>query len=275
MSGGAGIDPSEENVMTTVWAQTPRDFVMVEGADALKYLQSQLAQDLSTLAVGEARPSLLLEPQGKVSALVRVLRSGDHAYVIDVDAGFLEPMTARLTRFMIRVDAKVTAIPWRCIAVRGPEASTVSPTPGGVLVPAWWGDGTALDIVGPDPTPPVGIAQGTTEDIDAARVASGWPAMGAEITESSLPAEIGVVPVAVSFTKGCYPGQELVERMDSRGAQAPRTLRRFSVPAGTQVGDPVIVDGVEVARYTSVAGSHALALVKRSIAAGEPVGMGT
>jgi folate-binding protein YgfZ len=80
----------------------------------------------------------------------------------------------------------------------------------------------------------------------------------------TIPAETGLTTVAVSFTKGCYPGQELVERMDSRGATAPRLLKVVDVAPGTQVGDPVTLDGVEVGQVTSVAGSRALAFVKRS-----------
>ena len=96
---------------------------------------------------------------------------------------------------------------------------------------------------------------------DAARVAAGWPRLGAEIVPGeTLVAGTGLSGLAVSFTKGCYPGQELVERMDSRGADAPRRLCR--VPAGTD--DPAV-------EITSIAGAHALAWVKRGSAIGEPV----
>ena len=70
------------------------------------------------------------------------------------------------------------------------------------------------------------MREGTAAELEAARVADGWPAMGVEIEPGeTIPAETGVVAVAVDFRKGCYPGQELVERMDSRGATAPRSLR--------------------------------------------------
>ena len=63
------------------------------------------------------------------------------------------------------------------------------------------------------------------------RVEAGWPAMGTEIVPGeTIPAETGVTLLAVDFKKGCYPGQELVERMDSRGADAPRRLRILDVP---------------------------------------------
>jgi len=107
---------------------------------------------------------------------------------------------------------------------------------------------------------------GDPERYHSERVAAGWPAMGVEITDSTIPGELpDVVAVAVSFTKGCYPGQELVERMDSRAAQAPRHLARLTVADGAQPGDPIIVDGAQVGTLTSVAGTTALGFVKRGV----------
>lgn len=109
---------------------------------------------------------------------------------------------------------------------------------------------------------------------DAARVEFGWPAMGAEIVPGeTLLAGTGLAGLAVSFTKGCYPGQELVERMDSRGATAPRRLRRVLVDAGATAGDPVAdrPGGEPVGELTSVAGRHALAWVRRGADVGEPI----
>ena len=82
------------------------------------------------------------------------------------------------------------------------------------------------------------------------------------------PAVTGVTDVAVSFTKGCYPGQELVERMDSRGAAAPGALRVLTlgveVPAGATPGDPVVdASGATIGTLTSVGSMHALATIKR------------
>lgn len=255
----------------TFWVDEPRDVLMVEGPDALTYLQSQVSQDLRSLAVGQAIGSLVLQPTGRVDALVRVLRSGEHAYVLDVDAGWGEALSARLHRFKIRVAADITTLDWRCLAVRGADAAQVVSAGGAVVVPAWWGDGTAVDLLGPAPQPPVGVAQGTAAELEAARVEAAWPRHGHEITEATVPAELGVVGVVVSFTKGCYPGQELVERMDSRGARAPRQLRRLDVADGAAVGDPVMADGHEVGSLTTVVGTRALALVKRDVEIGEAV----
>jgi folate-binding protein YgfZ len=99
---------------------------------------------------------------------------------------------------------------------------------------------------------------------EALRIELAWPRLGAEIVPGdTIPAGTGLTGVAVSFTKGCYPGQELVERMDSRGADAPRALQVIDVADGTGVGEPVVVDGEEIGTVTSVVGTRALAWIKR------------
>lgn len=116
-------------------------------------------------------------------------------------------------------------------------------------------------------------ASSTPEDLEHERILRGWPRVGAEIVPGeTIPAETGLTPVAVDFRKGCYPGQELVERMDSRGAAPPRSLRRFTVDAGAAPGDPVLDGtGAEVGRLTSVSGTTALGYVKRGADVGEPI----
>jgi tRNA-modifying protein YgfZ len=196
--------------------------VIVEGPDALTYLQSQVAQDLLGLGVGETAWTLVLDPSGKVESLARVTRTADERFDFDTDAGFGDALAARLNRFKIRVQAEISVV------------AAVSSAP--------------------------------SDGHEAARVAAGWPRMGLEITPGqTIPAVTGVVPVAVNFTKGCYPGQELVERMDSRGADAPMSLRVVEVAEEVAVGDAVVVDGAEVGTITSVSpnGGLALALIRR------------
>lgn len=105
------------------------------------------------------------------------------------------------------------------------------------------------------------------------RVVFGWPRLGAEIIPgATLVAQTGLVAPAVDFTKGCYPGQELVERMDSRAATAPLSLRSVSLDGGEQPGDPVLDPaGGEVGQLTSVAGDVGLAMIRRGAELGEPV----
>jgi tRNA-modifying protein YgfZ len=235
------------------WCPVPRDVVEVVGPDAATYLQSQVSNDLRGLQVGGSVWAFLLQPTGKIDVLVRLWREGDERFVVDTDTGFGDVMIARLNRFKIRVKADINTLPWRCIAVRG------GPFDGLVA----WGEGA--DLLGADIEPPANIASGTEEDLLAARIEAAWPAMGTEIEPGhTIPAETGITDVAVSFTKGCYPGQELVERMDSRDAAAPRVLQVVDVPPGAAAGDPLTRGGVVIGTVTSVAGTRALAAVKRS-----------
>lgn len=238
------------------WTEYPRDVVQVAGADALTYLQSQLSQDLRSLQVGQSVWSFVLQPTGKVEVLLRVWRTADDTFVLDTDAGFGEVLTARLNRFKIRVKADITPLDWTCIAVRGDGASAVEGL-------ASWGDG--VDLLGADVQSPAGMDHGTAEQLLAARIDAVWPQMGGEIVPGeTIPAETGITDVAVSFTKGCYPGQELVERMDSRGAAAPKLLQRVPIADDAVAGDAYLVDGSAVGTLTSVSGPVALAYVKRS-----------
>jgi tRNA-modifying protein YgfZ len=248
------------------WVETPRDTVRVSGPDALDYLQGQVSQELRPLGQGASRWTLLLQPNGRVDVLARVWRTDEDTYVLDTDSGFGEELLARINRFRIRVKADVETVAWRSLAVRGTGESTV---PDGAVV-GWWD--RDYDLFGPNPQPPAGVEAGSRAELEVARIEAGWPAMGAEIVPGEqIPGEIGVVPVAVDFRKGCYPGQELVERMDSRGAEAPRRLRILTVAEGSQPGDPVLDDGREVGVLTSVAGTRALGYVKRGVELGAAV----
>jgi tRNA-modifying protein YgfZ len=242
------------------WVETPRDVVQVAGPDALDYLQGQVSQELRPVAVGDSRWTLLLQPNGRVDVLARVWRTDDDVFVLDTDAGFGDELAARINRFKIRVKVDVEPLEWRCVAVRYTASEAV---PDGAVV-AWWD--RDFDLLGPDPQPPTDVPAGSVGDLEAARIEAGWPAMGAEIVPGErIPAETGVVPVAVDFKKGCYPGQELVERMDSRGADAPRRLQLLTVAEGAKPGDPVLADGQEVGVLTSVASTRALGYVKRGV----------
>ena len=206
----------------------PRDVVAVEGADAQKYLHSQVSQALEDQAVGEVRWTFVLEPTGKIEALARVHRSADDRFELDTDAGYGEALLARLDRFKIRVAADTS--------LRSAAGTRVV----------------------------------TADEHD--RIVVGWPRMGAEIVPGeTIPGGTGLTGIAVSYTKGCYPGQELVERMDSRAAEAPKSLRRLTVAEGTAPGDPVLDGETEVGVVTSVSGQAALAWIKRTSKLGTPV----
>ena len=138
-------------------------------------------------------------------------------------------------------------------------------------MPFEWGSLAGYDLFGPTVDIPAGATAVDAAAYEAVRVEAGFPRHGHELDERTIPAEAGLVEASVSFTKGCYTGQELVARVDARGANTPRRLHGVVItdavrPAG---GDEILVDGVAVGALTSVAWSPgfaahvALAAVKR------------
>jgi folate-binding protein YgfZ len=250
----------------------PRDFVRAAGPDVVAFLQGQLSQDVSGLAVDGSTWALLLQPQGKVVAFLRVLRLADEEFVLETDAGFGPAVIERLNRFKLRVKADLDPLAWRCLAVRGPGAAEVAAAATGHVVVADWPGLPGADLVGESPEAP-GAVPCSAEAYEAVRIEAGIPVMGREIDESTIPAEVGVVDRSVSFTKGCYTGQELVARIDSRGGNVPRHLRGLVVSGDVTPprGATLQVDGKDVGAVTSVAPSPgraatvALALVRRAV----------
>jgi folate-binding protein YgfZ len=241
--------------MTTFWVPLQRDVITVQGADARTYLHSQLSQDIASMRVAETRQSLLLQPTGKICGILRVTCLDGETFLLDCDSGTGEAVLVRLNRFKIRVKAELSLGQETWTAVRN------AITPVDSAIPAWNGDGSAWDIRGE--WSDTSVPQGTQDDYEMARIRSSWPVMNIDVTESSIPAECGLTDIAVSFSKGCYPGQELVERMDSRSAVAPRQLRYTTVEEGTLVGQEVR-DEERIGVVTSVCGCHALALFRRA-----------
>ncbi len=251
-------------------ARLRRDVVEASGPDTLTFLQGQLSQDVAALAAGAAAWSFVLRPDGKVDAWVRVHRRADEEVALDVDAGWGAPLLARLERFKLRTrcDLRLTEdVPM--LALRGATLA------GGL--PCGWPGVEGSDVLAAGPSSDDGLPAGTVE-VDAAgyaalRIAGGVPAMGQEITEATIPAELGqwVVDASVSFTKGCFTGQELVARIDSRGGNVPRRLRGFTADGlAPAPGGDLVIDGAVVGRVTSVAtapdgSALGLALVKRSV----------
>ena len=230
------------------WWRVPRDFVQVAGPEARAFLQGQLSQDVDSLAPGHTRMSFLLQPSGKVDAYLRVSCIADEAFLLDVDAGWGDAVVDRLQRFKLRTKADIARVGgWQCIAEVGPDGGLVEEIIDDIEV-----EGVPSDL----------------ESYEVLRIKAGIPAMGHEINESTIPASLGVNDRAVSFTKGCYTGQELVARIDSRGGNTPTKL--VGVRGAAVVGDPVVVEGREVGRITSAAGDVALALVRRDVV--PPVG---
>ena len=258
------------------WKSIERDVITVTGSDAKTYLHSQLSQDIASMQPGDVRVSLLLQPTGKVDSLLRVTCAAADRFVLDCDPGFGESTVARLSRFKIRVNAEIELQRQTWRAVRSTESALTTNIAQSLdisgAIPAWRCDGTAFDFFSPTMVLPATLREGTEAELLESRVQALWPEMGVDITAEMIPAETSVVEVAVSFTKGCYPGQELVERMDSRGSMAPRRLCRVNCASGTLAQDEVLVNGEVVGKYTTVSGMIALALIKRGVEISDPYG---
>ena len=239
----------------TFWVPLQRDVITASGSDARSYLHSQLSQDIVSMRIGETRQSLLLQPTGKLDGIIRVTCVEGETFVLDVDNGCGEAVLTRLNRFKIRVNVDLSLGHESWVAVRNVQ----SPISGSI--PAWRCDGTAVDIRGAEVN--AELRQGSFDDYEEARIIAAWPTMNVDVTETSIPAETGIIDVAVSFTKGCYPGQELVERMDSRGSIAPRQLRYVVVSDRSVVGQEVEHEG-RSGVVTSIRGIHALVAFKRA-----------
>ncbi|HTV11489.1 MAG TPA: hypothetical protein VME20_06465 [Acidimicrobiales bacterium] len=256
-----------------------RDVTRVHGPDAERYLQGQLSQDIAKLAPGGWAWALLLQPQGRLVALLRCSRLADDEFLLDTDSEMSDAVVGRLLRFRLRTKAEIEALPWRALAVRGradllgaQAQGVVGDSMGNVTVPFSWGGLTGYDVVGPSPAAPGGAIEAAQELYEAARIVAGFPKHGLELDERTIPAEAGLVAAAVSFTKGCYTGQELVARIDSRGSNVPRHLRGFLLSGPCRASDALLAsaspdDAREVGRLTSVALSPSLGWVALGYAA--------
>lgn len=268
-----------------------RDVVSVSGADAVTYLQGQLSADVAALAVGDRTWSLLLEPQGRIDAWLRVWRTDEQRLLLDVDPGWGDRVESRLRRFLLRVDVTIGVERWAWVGLRGPGAAPIAAavvadrsaaaTTGELLsAPVDWRGLEGVDLLAAELTVPAGVEVLDDAAAEALRISCGWPAMGSELDDTVIPAEAGVwlVEASVSFTKGCYTGQELVARVDSRGSNTPRRLRAVLVegPVVPPVGTEVLSDGQARGSLSSVAATGAdsavaLSLLHRSVEAGDRV----
>jgi folate-binding protein YgfZ len=259
-------------------ARITRDLVVVEGADATSFLQSLVSQDLDALAVGEAGHTLLLAPQGKLLVDFYVLHVSPDVWWCVCEEGFGAALASGLNRFKIRVKVEIAEVAVGALALRGVEPPAVVPDDVQVFGVQWSG-APAYDAVGPEASVAALSSAVDAPLIDAdgyelARIEAGISRQGFDTDERTIPQEAGLELVAVSFTKGCFVGQELVCRIDSRG-HVNRHLRRLRASdASLARGDVVTFDGREVGEVTSAAGGVALAMVRREVEGGAEVGVG-
>ncbi len=215
-------------------AAREREFVRVAGPDAGEYLQRMVSNDVAALGVGESCPALLLTAKARVIAPLVVWRRGEDDYLLLTEPGLGEPVQALLTRMRLRA---------RCEIEQEQHASVV----------VFGGEGIATDVPGAaevldselEPTL-------SADELELRRIEELVPRWGHEIDDRILPAEAGLERTHVSFSKGCYPGQEPIARLHFRG-HPNRGLRVLELGALPPVGAELLHEGRAVGRVTSAA----------------------
>lgn len=259
----AGFDAMHGNGAAAI---VRREIVTVAGPDAGRYLQGQLSQDVMAMS-GPSAWTFILQPTGRVDAWFRVHRLGDDEFRLEIESGYGEALVARLRRFLIRTkatiseprDASLIARRWASGTIRlGDELGDA--LPGVPVGPGVAGADSVIEVDVETAASMLDMVAAPEAALERHRIAHGVPAMGAELTGDTIPGEAGgwAIDVSVSFTKGCYTGQELVARIDSRGGNVPRPIRllvagadAFADGEGPSVGSEVLLDGSAVGRITS------------------------
>ena len=218
-------------------ARRPRAFLRVAGPDAADYLQRMVSNDVEALAVGEACDALLLTAKARVIAPLRVLRRGEEDFLVLTEPELGDTVRTQLlrTRFAAKVEIE-------------PEEHESWLVLGGEEV---LDDRPAGDEVG-------------EEELERWRIEAGIPRWGREIDEQILPAEAGLDETHISFSKGCYPGQEPIARQRYRG-KVNRKLRVLDVEGDATPGTELLLDGKKVGRITSAVPGVALGYVRTEV----------
>lgn len=287
--------------------------LVLTGADRAAFLDGQVSNDVGGLAAGTGCYATFLTPKGKIRGDLRILAGADplgtaaDAHLLVCERAALQDLFDLVRRFSIghEVELHKRTVQAGLLSVVGPHALRAG-RPLGAEAAAALADAPELtharDVLGPGG--PTALAVRTdrgvdllfaADDADAVRTAladagvheipahvdevvrveSGRPRLGAELDESVMPAEAGLEERAVSFTKGCYVGQETVARLHWRG-RPNRHLRGLRLPGPAAVGEPVVRDGREVGAVRTAAisprlGPIGLAYLRREVEPGDVV----
>jgi folate-binding protein YgfZ len=185
-----------------------RTRVRVTGADRLRYLNGQLSNDLRRLLPGEAMPALLLTAKGKLCADVFVWIDGE-SLIVEADIALKETLPARLERYAVSDD-----VAFELLAPGSGSChvfGAVSAGRDGLRIRRLGIEG--LDVA----SPPNDLREAGSDEVELLRIERGLPRWGRELSEDTLPQEVGLDRIAVDFNKGCYVGQEVVSRIHSVG----------------------------------------------------------
>jgi tRNA-modifying protein YgfZ len=280
--------------------EADRGLLVVSGPEAAEYLQGQLTNDIEAIEPGDGAYAALLDRKGHMQAAMRVLRPGDDSeLLIDLEPAGLEAARRHLGMYKIGREVEVadeseahtllSLIGPRSVEIAGaaalPEGACQTTSIGGARCVAV-GTASGIDLIlATAKREPVrdallgaGAVEASPEAAEILRIEAGRPRFGAEMGTETMPAEAGIVEQAVSFTKGCYIGQETVARLHYKG-RPNRHLRglRFSGPA--RRGETLRLGEKEVGTVGSAAVSPAfgpigLAIVRREAEPGTTLAVG-
>jgi folate-binding protein YgfZ len=280
--------------------RSERGKLLVTGAEAAEYLQGQLTNDTDAIEPGEGLYAALLDRKGHMQADMRVLRPGEGPDLwLDLEPEGLEAARRHLGMYKIGrevdvVDATAERAILSLIGPRAVEIAGSAPLPENSCEEVTIGGGECLAVgtaAGIDVFVPAAerdrvqaalLAAGAVEVSAAAaeilRIESGRPRFGAEMGTETMPAEAGIVEQAVSFTKGCYIGQETVARLHYKG-KPNRHLRGLKLSAPAPPSAPLRLGEKEVGTLGSAAVSPAfgpigLAILRREAEPGATLAVG-
>jgi folate-binding protein YgfZ len=272
-----------------------RGALEVAGPVRAKFLQGMLSNDVAGRAPGQGCRAAFLSARGSVLALVRALVEKD-VVLLETDFDRVLPLQKELEHYRVAAPVRFTARPLSVVALVGPQAEEVLRRAGVGPVPAEAESHVVATLGGPPvrivragdlpgsgfvlhaPTDGALAAWGALlsggarpaglDALDVRRVETIRPWWGDDVTEENLLHETGLVIECVSFGKGCYVGQEIVARLDARGANVNKALRGLRLGAPATPGAPVMVAGRDVGRVSTAAvsprlGPIALAYVHR------------
>jgi folate-binding protein YgfZ len=253
---------------TAICARHELAFVGVTGRDAARLLQNVVTSDIDALAVGDGQYALALTPKGKPLADAWIVREGEDAFVCACEAVAQDDLSGTLRRYRLASRADIAVVTGERALLERPLAAPgegwhAGPL-GALLLGAPEEARAAWEVALAGGAVPIGA-----ETRETLRIERGLPRFGVDFDSSNLPAEAGVVERAVSFTKGCYIGQEPIVRLAHRG-HANRGLRRLRL-ADLPALPATLLDGErEVGRVTSSAGlpeggAAALGYVRRAV----------
>lgn len=262
-----------------------RGLLIVSGPEAAEYLQGQLTNDTEAIEPGDWTYAALLDRKGHMQADMRVLRPDEGPDLwLDLEPEGLAAASRHLQMYKIGREVEVAdaSDEYVLLSLIGPRATEIARAVEAVALRA----GEGVDLIVPTAErdrvhaalTAAGAVEVSPEAAEIVRIEAGRPRFGAEMGTETMPAEAGIVEQAVSFTKGCYIGQETVARLHYKG-KPNRHLRglRFSGPA--RPGERLVLGEKEVGTVGSAALSPALgpiglAVLRREAEPGATVAVG-